>query len=446
MTSSILKNEGHRVSIYDINSLIFEEKFLLRKYWKYFLLDAPADIEDEFFNLTKEVFQHYASQIVSSGPQAVIFKIIGKTYSNAVEMARIIKERYADKIIIFTGALLASREDVDSFTRGQDEQPFDYIICGEDELALPELIRSLDTGSLLSLKKEKKVIDCTSGPTLENLDNLPHYDFSDFNLNAYKFPDKLEIFISKGCPWHCGFCVDWLTEKRYRSMSGERIYREVLFQSKRHKVKHFRFCDKTINGDIKAINDFCDLVIAEHERTAFSTEWSGDAMIRPEMTKELLLKMRRAGCVGLGYGLESGSDRVVKDMGKQFSIKIAEEVIRNTHAADIYTSINIMIGFPSETKADFQETLSFISRNKEFMREIRLTYIGCRVLRHSLLYNFPDKFNLAETDTDFWMTKDRENTYEERVRRYELICRYILDLGIELRVNSRVTKKVVKAE
>jgi len=158
MTASILKNEGHDVFIYDINSLIFEEKFLLRKYWKYFLLDAPSDIEKEFFNSTKEVFNHYASSIVSTEPQAVIFKTIGKTYSNAVEMARIIKEKYENKIIIFTGTLVTSKEDVDSFVGGQDSLPFDYIICGEDEIALPELIRCLDANLPVSLKKGGKLI------------------------------------------------------------------------------------------------------------------------------------------------------------------------------------------------------------------------------------------------------------------------------------------------
>jgi len=284
-----------------------------------------------------------------------------------------------------------------------------------------------------------------NGPIVENLDDLPYYDFSDFNLNSYKFPEKLEIFISKGCPWRCSFCVDWLTEKRYRSMSGERIYQEVLFQHRKHKTKHFRFCDKTINGNIKAISDFSDLVIGEHSPPSFSIQWSGDAMIRPEMTKELLSKMRQAGCVGLGYGLESGSEKVVRDMGKQFSTQLAEEVIKNTHAADIFTSINIMIGFPTETETDFLETLNFIERNKQFIREIRLTYIGCRVLKNSLLYDFSSRFNLAKTDTDFWMTKDKGNTYEERVRRYEIACQHILNLGIDLRVNSRSAKKNVKA-
>lgn len=449
LTIALLKPQNHKIYVYDINNEMFNSQFSKRGYWRYFLLDAPPELRDSFFEETREIFEYISSQILSADPEAIIFKIIGKTYLCSVQMAKILKEKDSKKIIIFTGSLVASVEDVKSFVRGQNELPFDFTICGEDEVVLPKLLGMLEAGRqqqlALLFEKRGKVINCLNGPIVEDLDTLPFYDFSDFDLNAYKFPDRLEIFISKGCPWHCSFCVDWLTEKRYRSMSGERIYKEILHQSKIHNTKHFRFCDKTINGDINALNTFCNLLLEGHREGLDKICWSGDAMIRPEMTKELLIKMRKTGCVGLGYGLESGSQNVVEKMGKRFSIDLAKEVLRNTRGADIHTDVNILVGFPTETYNDFQETLSFIERNREFIDEIRLTYVGCRILRYSILYNYPERFNLANTDTDFWSTKDGLNTYEERQRRYEIICQRILDLGIDLRVNSRITKKVVKA-
>lgn len=445
ITASILRKQGHKVFVYDVNNLIFNDEFLLRSYWKFFLLDATENAENEFFDLTKDIFDYYASKILALEPQIIIFKIIGRTHSNSVKMAEVIKEKNKDRVIIFSGALASSKEIVDSFAQRQEKSPFDYIICGEDEVALPELLKSLESRSQITLKRDGKVIDCTDGPWLENLDSLPFYDFSDFDLGSYKFPEKLEMFISRGCPWRCSFCIDWMTEKKYRSMGGERIFREVQYQMSKYKVKHVRFCDKTINGDIKAIDEFCDLMLKSYKEGSFFMSWSGDAMIRPEMTAGLLQKMHSAGCGGLGYGLESGSERVVRDMGKQFTIPLAQEVIRNTRNAGIFTSVNILVGFPTETEENFRETVSFVEANSEFIDEIRLTFVGCRIYRHSILYKQPERFNLVNTDTDNWSTKDGLNTYEERVKRYEAISRRILDLGIELRVNSRTTKKVIKA-
>ena len=445
MAASVLRKEGHQVTVYDINNAIFNDSFLLRKYWKYFLLDAPEEARNDFFSEAGGILSQYAEKILSGNPEAVIFKITGKTFPNSERLAKLIKEKDQGKLIIFSGALVSNQEDVDSFVNGQDSLPADYLICGEDEVALPELVKCLSSKSSLTLKRRGKIIDCMMGPIQENLDLLPFYDFSDYDLNTYKFPDRLEMFISRGCPWHCAFCIDWLTEKKYRSMSGKRIAEELQFQARKYRIKHFRFCDKTINGDIAAMEEFCDSMLGIYKDNFPVMEWSGDAMIRPEMTRDLIFKMYTAGCRGLGYGLESGSDKVLKDIGKKFSSALAGEVVRNTHEAGIFTSINIMVGFPTETSVDFEQTLDFIDKNKSFIDEIRLTFIGCRIYKQSILHNQPDKFNLADVDTDFWATRDGVNTYDERVKRYEFICQHILDLGISLRVNSRTTKKVVKA-
>lgn len=448
MMIALLKKQGHTVIVHDINNAIFQNEFFLRKYWKYFLLNASAEIEEEFFSKNRQLFEAYSAGILSANPEVIVFKVIGNTYANSIEMAGVLKEKDKDLTIIFSGALVPSREDVESFVSSQGKFPFDYIICGEDEIALSALIKGLEMNSPLSLNCKGKVIDCWDGPRLEDLDALPFHDFSDFSLHCYKVPERLEMFISKGCPWCCSFCSDWLTERKYRSMSGRRIYAEVQHQMELYpQTKYIRFCDKTINGNPDVLDDFCNCLLEKYQnidRDNLPFTWSGDAMIRQEMTKELLLKMRQAGCTGLGYGLESGSDKVIRDMHKLFSVSLAEMVIKDTYSSDITTSINIMVGFPTETQADFQETVRFIERNRQYIDEIRLTFQGCRIAKYSTLYNYPERFNLANVDMDTWLTKDGLNTQEERNRRYEVICQRILDLGIELRVNSRLTKKVVK--
>ncbi|MCM8757812.1 MAG: radical SAM protein, partial [Candidatus Omnitrophica bacterium] len=284
------------------------------------------------------------------------------------------------------------------------------------------------------------------GPFIENMDDLPFFDFSDFDFNSYSIPSQLEIFVSKSCPGRCTFCIDWLTERNYRMMSGERIFRELLYQSKLYKeVNCFRFCDKTINGNIKELTKLCDLLYDGIKKGIFldnGWSWSGDAMIRAEMTEDLLKKMHKARCVGLGYGVESGSDKILRDMGKKFSVALAEEVIKNTHLSGIKTSINIMVGFPTETRKDFQETLDFIKRNKEFIDEVRLTYAGCRVYSGSYIDKNKEQYGIAYSHTDYWSTKDNLNTYEERIRRTEEVCSLVLSLGLELRVNSRIKRKI----
>lgn len=447
LTVALLKKENHDVFIFDINNDMFNNSFTKRTYWKYITLDSASDVNDKFFLETRDLFEYFSSRILSINPDIIIFKTMcNSTYSNSIPMARILKEKNRKKIIIFTEILATTEEDVETYVRLQKELPVDFIICGEDEIALPRLVEALekhDEHLLNSFKRQGNVIDCLKGPIVENLDTLPFFDFSEFALDSYKFPEKCGIFTSKGCPWRCSFCMDWKTQNKYRSMSGDRIFQEVLHQLELHKtIRYFRFCDKTINGDIKALDRFCNLMIEGYRSSLPKITWSGDAVIRPEMKGEFLMKMKKAGCTGLGYGLESGSQRVIEKMGKPFSISLAEEIIRDTCLASIFTSINIMVGFPTETKADFEETLDFIKRNKKNIQEIRLTHVGCRIYFNSSLYNYPERYGLATVDTDYWETEDGLNTYEERVRRFESICQLVLSLGIKLMIGGRLTKKV----
>lgn len=461
MTIAILKNQNQEVKLWDINTLMFHDTFGERRFWKHFLLDADIKTITDFQDKTKDLFLYYANLILSDKPDVVIFKCIGKTYDNSINLAQIIKKKDGRAVIIFCGILSDRDSGVDAFVSKQKESPADFIICGDDELALMELIAAIDLGKFEKFDsifdRQDKIINCLNGPFVNELDSLPFFDFSDFNLNNYRFPDRLELFISKGCPWRCVFCVDWKNEK-YRAMGGERIFNEVVYQNNLYKgIKHFRFCDKTINGNIGALSEFCNLVSGALRQGLFQREyfgWSGDAMIRPEMNKELLKNMSGAGCAGIGYGLESGSDRVVKSMGKLFTIPLAEEVIYNTHSVGIKTSLNILVGFPTETRKDFEDTMAFVERNRKSIDEIRITYGGCRVYPNSLLeadrkkYSVvyreeieENSFNHSIDRIDYWVSQDMSNTYEERVRRTEKISELILSLGIELRVNSRVTKK-----
>ena len=93
MSTAILRSNGLQVHVNDFNQAIFNDKFTPRKYWKYFLLDAPPDKEEDFLKLTKEVFYNYARSLLSKNPKFIVFKITGKTYANSMKMAKVIKTK-----------------------------------------------------------------------------------------------------------------------------------------------------------------------------------------------------------------------------------------------------------------------------------------------------------------------------------------------------------------
>jgi radical SAM superfamily enzyme YgiQ (UPF0313 family) len=81
------------------------------------------------------------------------------------------------------------------------------------------------------------------------------------------------------------------------------------------------------------------------------------------MTPDLLALARRAGCRHLHYGFESGSERMLDLMGRDYSPAQAREVLAATKAAGIETRINLMVGFPGETDETVGETIAFVREN-----------------------------------------------------------------------------------
>jgi hypothetical protein len=199
-------------------------------------------------------------------------------------------------------------------------------------------------------------------------------------------------------------------------------------------IDSFIFYDPLLNGNIRVLSRFCDLINdAVSQGVIRQVKWSGEAIIRPEMTIELLKKMKRAGCCDLSYGMESGSQSVVESMGKRFKISDAETVIRATHDAGIGVTLNFMVGFPTETEEFFQETLDFIKRNREYIDWVMPSESFCYIDKGTYLYEHAEEFGvLSFPHTNFWKSIDGKNNYPERLRRFRIFCALADSLGISI--------------
>ena len=441
MAAAVLKGRGHEVEVFDFNNHLFHEGRRHRDYWKFLVANPGEGDADDFFARTRPLFEEYAARIAAARPDAVAFKVIGHTIDNAAHLARALKAKAPGLPVVFCGVLLPDRALLDGFRLGQDRWPYDWVLCGEDELALPAVLEAAARGAAPDLPRQGKVIDCLDGPHAEDLDSLPHFDFTPFDLSGFRMPDRLELFMSKGCPRRCSFCVDWKTERRYRCMSGRRIYEELAHQHRLHGNRHVTFCDKTIDGDVASLREFAEAMSRPEARADLKgLTWSGDMMVRPELTPDFFGLLRAAGCGGVGFGIESGSDKVLGDMRKGFTADQAERTLAAARGAGIHVSVNILVGFPTETRGDFQETLAFVERTRAHCNEIRVTHLGCVVMEKADLQVQPERFGLADASPEAWRSADGGNTHEERVRRFDELCDLVLKLDIPLRVNSRLTR------
>jgi len=438
--AALVRQKGHEALLFDLNNTLYHTSpQALRKMWDdkdYYSYWENRETVRFLLESNKKIVDFYIDKILSSDAGIIGFTVHFSSVWASLEIAKKIKERDKNRIIVFGGPD-CSRQQKGDYLIHQD--CVDIVVYGEGETPLFEIIKNIDNfrekregieGCMIL--KEGMVINGGYVPGPEDLDSLPIPDYSDFkddiNLRMYREPHRLDIFDSCGCPTHCHFCSEWQFWGKFRSKSGKRIYKEIVQHMQDFPgVYYFYFAGSLVNGNMKTLEDFCDLVIANK----LKIEWAGQAIIRPEMTERLLKKLKRSGCVWLSYGIESGSQRVLEKMNKRFSLEVAAGVLQDTKEAGIASQVNFMFGLPTETLDDFNQAVEFLKDNRKHMDTILASQSFCVIDKGTYLYEHPEEFAIkGKKHHLYWESNNGENNYPERFRRYEEFCQLALSFGI----------------
>lgn len=441
LLSASLKSNGHGVSLFDLNHQMYlrckdEYKDKWRPeddlYWK-----DPSFV-NKFIDDHPGLIKNCIEQILDSKARIIGFSVYYPNQLMTLKIAKFVKAKDKEKTIILGGPQCMRQVAGMSIVR---EESIDAIVVNEGDESIVEVADMLESKGRLGrcpgvlFKQDGNLIDSGDRPPIMDLDALPFADFSDFTPQDYLSPGELPILVSRGCIWNCQFCTAKIPWQAYRSQSGERMFKEVSYQLAQYPwVNRFTFHDCLINGNIEALEKFCELTIEEKSKGKMRNfQWWCQGIIRPEMSKPLLQKMKLAGCSQMTYGIESGSQKVVNLMGKRFDIQVAHGVIKNTHDSGIEVTAIFMFGFPGEKREDFADTLKFIEEGREYIDATIPAEGFCVIERHSGLYRNAKSFGLYLNPHPFyWKSCDGENTYTERFARFEAFCRKAKGLGLRL--------------
>lgn len=459
LTAALLRRLGHEVVAYDVNNELYHETYKQRPHWKFRLTDHSVEPHNAIFRAEHDKFYGHARRLLDLRPDAVVFKTENVLH-NAINMARIMKALSPGTPVVASGTMNPDHAEIRRWKADQDRvdrdgrpaMPFDWHILGEDDIVLPELLAALASGRAGELSSrfavEGRFIDARAAPHVTNLDELPSYDFRDYDLMRYGDPATLRWNASRSCSQHCAYCQDWVVGRKYRAMSGDRWFEEYKTQHDRHPgVQHYQYYDRLLNGDIAALDRYLDRLLSEYGSRGEHgggppVIWAGDFIIRPEMTEEIIAKMGRAQLGRFGTGFESGSERVRASVYKDFyDNATAARIFESCRRNGVNVAINVLIGLPTETREDFEQSIRFVQENAANIWEIRLTAPTVLIPPGTPFANNPERFNIRRLDHEKWTTLDGENDYAERVRRFEEFCLRMLDFPqIRLAVNRRIMK------
>lgn len=299
------------------------------------------------------------------------------------------KQRHPDKFLILAGVGPKAVEE-------KILQRFPWIDCiaaGEGELTGPDLIAAIQNKKDLSqvpglfIRHENNSILYT-GPRerIENLDDIPLPAFEKIDLTRYQGYGMLS---SRGCPYPCTFCsVAPIWDHHSTFRSNDSIIEEMKMLNRVAGVKMFLFQDEFFVSTKERVLDFC----AKLKKSGLDVYWK--AFGRVDLTdREMMQAMADAGCVELRFGIESGSDRMLRLIKKGFSAAEAVAVISD--AVKIFPRVDAFYvwGFPDETLEDFHQTVFQMIMFRMMGARI-LPSLLCLLPQTELFINHKDSYSL----------------------------------------------------
>ena len=428
LLSANLRKHGHETRCFDLNIGMYrncgdqEEVETWQMDEKGAVWYEESYVSD-FIRKHNDYIEKAINEILDYNPEVIGFTVYSTSRHFSYEFAKRIKEKDSKKVIIFGGPqCFRNCEDVDIL-----KHPYIDAACfGEGDVAFQNMLNviaknkgAVDRCAGFGIRdKTGKVIDCRDEALLKDLDVLPYADYSDFDLNKYT-KKLLPISTSRGCLGNCKFCNESPHWKRYRFRTAENIYNEIRFQLDKYpEIKEFWFNDSLINGNIKILEKLCDLFI----KNKLKIRYGGQALIRPGMDTRLLEKMKQSGCAIISYGLESGSNTILKKMGKMYTAETAEKVIKDTYDSGIEVIFNIIVGFPGEGEKEFGETKAFMQSNLNYAKEISI--MPLLLIKGSCIYENADKIGVdpgTKYDQLRWRMLDNSSNYDIRIQRFGLL-------------------------
>ncbi|MDD5463235.1 MAG: radical SAM protein [Methylococcales bacterium] len=346
------------------------------------LLDLQLLINKKILRFDRSFYKAAVKLIAASGADVLGFTAMCSNYPLALNLARECKRVNPRYKIIFGGpqATATGAESMRKF-------PFiDIVVYGEADVTLAEVIDRLEKGDNLtevagiSYREGAKIVHNGRRELMRDLNELPLLDYGlAAPLSEYQGEQKsyvASIEVGRGCPYNCVYCstsVHW--GRKFRLKSAERIVAELTYLKKRYKIRTFLFQHDLFTLDRQRLRELCELMIGQKLGIAWTCSSRIDSL---DVEDDTLALMARAGCKGIFYGVETGSERMQRLLNKNINLDRVEEVIKKTIKNDIPCAASFIIGFPEEKEADLNDTLNLALRlaNIDYISKVQCNLIA----------------------------------------------------------------------
>ena len=370
---------------------------------------------------TTRILDEIAGQDVDAGlddfkPDLVGISFMTMYAPRAYELAQKIKKERGLHIVF--GGAHPTAEPEEALQYG------DCVIKGEAEWTFPQAITS---------GKLEGIIEATPPP---ELDELPMPSRWQLDMDTYAAAGEelagfsyrtLGVITSRGCPFKCTYCINSKRESALRFHGPERVIEELKYVVDRHHIESVAFYDELMATDAKRFKHICEAMI---QNNLHHLKWECQ-MHAKTFRPDVLELMKKAGCIQVTVGFETGSQRVLDTINKNATIEENMAAARMAHEAGLRVRGCFIVGTPGETREDVRMTERFIKKAKiDFASVHYMTPMPGTALYEQFKGKIEDekipwdKFTCGNPDTfncnDAMTPKEQKQAYERLAARTAL--------------------------
>ena len=312
----------------------------------------------------KGVEEGFESTLKSFNPDVVTFSLASLTVKNAFNQMKIVK-RYNSNAMIVAGG-----PEVTTLAESILPKSYvDFIMVGEGEFVFPEFLEKYqndkDWKSVpgLGYKENDKII-INERELRDDIDSIPFpawhlFDLKKYNRNIKRI--KFPVMTARGCPHKCIFCTIPAVFVRYRYRSPKNVVDELEYIHKKFGTTQFQILDDNFGFIKNRVIEICNEII----RRKLKIKWTvGQGITAASVNKEMMQKMKEAGCTLISMGIESVHDDVLRKMKKPANVEVIVKAIKICKEVGIKIKAFFIVGLPGSTYEKELASINFFKKHR----------------------------------------------------------------------------------